>query len=218
MAMNAPSYSVTKEPASGPAYRIVTERLVIRCWEPRDAPMLSAAIEASKEHLRPWMPWAKDLNDVDSVYQRLRKFRADFDLGTNFVYGVLDRGETMVLGGTGFHPRVGPGALEIGYWVHVDHVGRGYATELAAALTKVAFEVNGVHRVDIHVDPANARSVAVPRKLGFTREATLRSRLVRHDGTYADSTIWTMLREEYEASSVKAARVEAFDGMGRRMV
>ena len=42
-----------------PPYRIVTERLVLRCWEPRDAAALKEAVDASLDHLRPWMPWAQ---------------------------------------------------------------------------------------------------------------------------------------------------------------
>lgn len=42
-----------------PPYRIVSERLVIRCWEPPDAPLLKDAIDSSLEHLQPWMPWAQ---------------------------------------------------------------------------------------------------------------------------------------------------------------
>ena len=41
-------------------YRIVTERLVLRCYDPTDAPLLKAAIDGSLEHLRAWMPWAYD--------------------------------------------------------------------------------------------------------------------------------------------------------------
>ena len=43
----------------GPAYRIHTQRLVLRCWQPTDAPLLKAAIDANLEHLRPWLPWAQ---------------------------------------------------------------------------------------------------------------------------------------------------------------
>ena len=45
---------------SPPPYRIETDRLTIRCWEPRDAPLLKQAVDASLDHLRPWMPWARD--------------------------------------------------------------------------------------------------------------------------------------------------------------
>jgi ribosomal-protein-serine acetyltransferase len=66
-----------------------------------------------------------------------------------------------------FH-RQGPGTLDLGYWVHVDHTGTGYATEMARALTAAAFDVPGIERVEIHHDKANVRSRAVPRALGFT--------------------------------------------------
>ena len=74
-----------------------------------------------------------------------------------------------VVGGCGLHRRSSPDTLEIGYWIHVDHLRRGYATELARGLTTAAFEVDGVDRVEIHHDKANVRSAAVPRALGFTR-------------------------------------------------
>jgi len=46
---------------------------------------------------------------------------------------MLDATETGVLGEVGLMPRIGPGALEIGYWVHIDHVGRRLATEASHA-------------------------------------------------------------------------------------
>jgi hypothetical protein len=39
----------------GPAYRIHTKRLIIRCWRPKDAPLLKLAIDESLDHLRQWM-------------------------------------------------------------------------------------------------------------------------------------------------------------------
>src|ERR1700759_5294954 len=38
-----------------PPYRIETERLVLRCWNPADAEALKEAVDASIEHLLPWM-------------------------------------------------------------------------------------------------------------------------------------------------------------------
>ena len=86
------------------------------------------------------------------------------------MYGVLLDGQPI--GGTGLHRRAGPDTLEIGYWIHVDHIGRGYATELSAGLTDLAFTVDGIEHVEIHHDAANVRSAAVPRKLGFAHVAT----------------------------------------------
>ncbi len=174
-------------------YRIHTSRLVLRCWNPADAPLLQAAINASIAHLRPWMPWAaNEPTDLATKVALLRRFRGEFDLDKDYVYGIFDRTETAVLGGTGLHTRAGAGALEIGYWVHADHIHRGIATETAAALTRAAFELANVRRVEIHCDAANTRSAAVPRKLGFVHEATLRQQSVVGEPP-GDAMIWTLL-------------------------
>jgi RimJ/RimL family protein N-acetyltransferase len=206
-------------PFPGPAYRIHTQRLVIRCYDPVDAPLLSEAITASLEHLKPWMPWAYfEPEELQAKIQRLRTFRARFDLGEDFVYGIFDREEKRVLGGTGLHTRVGEGAREIGYWIHADFINQGLATESSAALVRVAFEVDGVQRVEIHCDPENVRSAAVPRKLGFTHEATLRSRVPLSEKRRRDSMIWTLFKDDYPNSLAAKVPIEAFDVVGRRIL
>ncbi len=148
---------------------------MVRCWQPADAGLLKEAVDASLDHLRPWMPWANhEPTGLDAKIATLRTFRGKFDLGQDFVYGIFNREETLVLGGTGLHTRPGRGAREIGYWIRADAINRGLATEVAAALTRVAFEIDHVRRVEIHCAPDNVRSAAVPAKLGYRHEATLR--------------------------------------------
>ncbi len=198
------------------AYRIQTDRLLIRCYSPEDAPKLKEAIDASLDHLRPWMPWAKDDPEtLDAKVELLRRFRGNFDLGNDFIYGIFSPEDSVVLGGVGLHPRVGPNALEIGYWVRAGRIGKGLATEAAAALVRVSFEVHKVGRVEIHCDPVNIRSAAIPRKLGFTLEATLRRRAVRPDGSDRDTMIWSLFATDYIESAASRARVAAFDAGGR---
>ena len=202
----------------GPAYRVHTPRLVIRCWEPRDAPLLSAAVEASLEHLRDWMPWvAAEPKGLDARIDDLRRFRGNFDLGVDMMYAIFDRPEVRVLGGAGLHTRAGE-RREIGYWVHADHVGRGLATEAAAALTRIAFEVERVRRLEIRCDPLNTRSSAIPAKLGFRHEATLRGDAVAPDGGARDTMVWGLLADEYPESPSTASIVEAFDAAGRQIL
>jgi RimJ/RimL family protein N-acetyltransferase len=203
----------------GPAYRIVTERLVIRCWNPADAALLKAAADGSTAHLRPWMPWATvEPQPLDARVQYLRRCRGEFDLGKDFTYGVFDPAETVVIGGTGLHTRQGPGVREIGYWIRGDEGGRGYATEVASALARVAFEIDKVARVEIHCARENTRSAAVPRRLGFVHEATLRGRIRDADEKAHDSMIWTMLVDEYPGSIPSRAALEAYDVIGQRIL
>jgi RimJ/RimL family protein N-acetyltransferase len=192
---------------------------VIRCWDPRDAPLLKDAIDSSLEHLRPWMEWARE--EPQSLAEKtalLRRFRGQFDLGRDFVYGIFDRGEREALGGTGLHPRAGDDSLEIGYWIRASRIGQGLATETSAALTRVALEVCGVDRVDIRVDPANAASLAIPRKLGFSEEGTLRRRLPSpQGGARRDLTLFSLFHDELAGTPAAAAEVEAYDVLGERI-
>ncbi len=62
---------------------------------------------------------------------------------------------------------------EVGYIVHPDHQGRGYATEAVGVLLRVAFDELDLHRVVGRVEARNAPSARVLEKLGMRREAHL---------------------------------------------
>lgn len=200
-------------------YRIETERLVIRPYDPQDAPLLKDAVERSREHLWPWMDWTPaEPEPLDDVVQRLRSFRAQFDADENWIMGIWAHDESTLLGGTGLHPRGGDGSLEIGYWVAVDAIGQGIATEATAVLARVCVELLDRDRVDLQIKPSNERSVNVARKLGFTHEATLRRRLPTRGGEpRADSMIFTLLREELADSPCMAYAYTAYDVLGNQL-
>jgi RimJ/RimL family protein N-acetyltransferase len=189
----------------------------VRCWEPRDAPLLKEAVDSSLGHLRPWLPWAHDEpQSLEEKVELLRRFRGQFDLGQDFVYGIFSADESEAVGGSGLHTRRGEGAFEIGYWVRESRAGQGLCTEAVAALTRVGFEVCGVERIEIRVDPENAPSLAIPRKLGFVEEGTLRGILDGPDGTAMarDGIVFALLRGELEGSPAAQARFRAFDAAG----
>jgi RimJ/RimL family protein N-acetyltransferase len=201
-----------------PAYRIETKRLIVRCWEPKDAALIREAIAESREHLLPFMPWASDEpQSVEQKVELMRRFRGLFDRGEDYVYGIFDRDESRVVGGTGLHTRLKDNALEIGYWLHKDFINQGLVTESTAALTKVAFEIYHVERVEIHCAVENLASAAVPRKLGYVHEAT-RRRMGFAYGKTCDSMIWTLFADEYPATPCAAAKIKAFDIIGKQLL
>jgi len=191
---------------------------VIRCYEPGDAPLLKDAVDSSLEHLRPWMPWAEDEpQTLEQKTELLRLFRSQFDAGENFVYAIFSADEAQQLGGSGLHPRIEPGGLEIGYFVRASATRQGFITESTAAITRVGFEVCGADRVEIRIEPGNEASFGVPRKLGFLEEATLRRRLPgREGGPLRDVTIFTMFREDFDPAV--APNIRAFDARGERLI
>jgi RimJ/RimL family protein N-acetyltransferase len=202
-------------------YRIETDRLVIRCYDPGpDAPLLKDAIDSSHEHLLPWMPWMQfEPQTLAEKVDLLRAFRAGFDADENYAYGIFTRDESRQLGGAGLHPRGGPASLEIGYFIRADALRQGYATEVTAVLARAAVDVCGVKRVDVQIDPANERSVGIPRKLGFTLEGTLRRRLPPKEegGERRDSMLFTMLAEELPDSPCAAYGYTAYDVAGNKL-
>ena len=192
----------------------------MRCWEPRDAPLVKEAIDSSLDELRQWMPWA--LNEPQTLEEKvelLRTFRGQFDLGENFVYGLFSRDESEVVGGSGFHRRVGEGAFEIGYWIRSSRAGQGLATEVTAALTRVGFEVCQVDRIEIHCEPENERSIRIPRKLGYAEEALLRRRLyAAPGGEPRDAIVFSLFRADYPHTPAASAQLEAYDARGERVL
>lgn len=203
---------------SNPAYRIETKRLLLRCYNPSDAPLLAESVTENVEHLRPWMPWVhSEPEPIEEKVARLKRFRGMFDLGQNFVYGIFDPKDTKLIGGTGLHPRLGSEELEIGYWIHKDYVNQGLVTESTAALIKVAFELIQVHRIEIHCDPANVASAAIPRKLGFRHEGTLRAKTRFLEG-WSDSMVWGLLETDYPDSPSSKAEIRVFDANGQQVL
>lgn len=152
-------------PAGSPAAALSAPPVRLRRWRPEDLDPLERELDHSRAHLAEWLPWA-GAADRQSLAHFLLASQASFDARTDFGYAVWDQAATLV-GGAGLHARRGPGALEIGYWIAVDRIGRGYATAAARALTEAALALGDVERVVIRCDEANTRSAAVPRKLGY---------------------------------------------------
>jgi len=201
-----------------PAYRIETERLVIRCYGPSDAKLLADSVAENVEHLKPFMPWAhNEPESFEEKEKRILRVRGMFDMQRDYTYGIFNPEETKLLGGTGLHTRLGAHELEIGYWMHKDHINKGLITESTSALIQVAFEIIHVHRIEIHCDPSNLASASIPRKLGFTHEGTLRQKTPFLDH-WSDSMIWGLLETEYPNSPASKIKIKTFDAHGKSLL
>ncbi len=156
-------------PRIDPPERIDAGPIVLRRAAVTDAAPLARAVGESLEHLRPWMPWATP--EAATVAAQTARLAGGGWGPTDHTY-LMVAGDGGIVGACGLHRRTGADRLEIGYWVHAGHTGRGYATAAAAALTTTALALPGIERVEIHCDEANAASAAVPRRLGYELERT----------------------------------------------
>jgi len=200
-------------------YRIETERLVVRAYAPSDAQMLRDTTARCREHLLPSMPWARlEPQTLDQKLELILHFRARFDARRDYILGIFDAASGQLVGGTGLHPRLGPGAIEIGYWITPENEGRGLCTEAVSALCRVAFDGMRIDLVAIRMDPTNLRSERIPVKLGFTKEGLLRRSFRDPADKPRDVLQYTLLDTEFQAAAWRQETLEsmrAFDAAGR---
>ncbi|MDF0531050.1 GNAT family N-acetyltransferase [Tsukamurella sp. 8F] len=139
--------------------------VILRRFRTEDAEELRDAVAASYDELHPWMPWASappNLEDQREFIDRMSQWPSP---GGSFAYGIFSAGK--VSGVVGIEDRVGPGALEIGYWRRTGAGGRGIVTRAAGAVTAECLRLPAIGRVEIHCDASNMASAAVARRLGY---------------------------------------------------
>ena len=189
--------------------RIRTPRLFLRAYREGDAEALFNAMQSSYEHLNRWMDWVRTgPKSVDEQRLKLRELRRSTLAGTGAAYAMFLNDETTLIGSIGLHPRIGAGALEVGYWIANDHARHGYTSEAAAALTKIGFETHNVRRMEIHTSPQNVASFGVARKIGYQHHTIVRQCVLSDVSPVRDDTIWAMNREQYAQSPAAAITIE----------
>lgn len=131
-----------------------------------DTQALHDAVKASFAELHPWMPWCTEPVELSDQREFIERSETGWSEQTTFNWLIVDAGGHLI-GTIGLMDRVGPGGLEVGYWLRTDATGRGVMTRAAARVTDIALGLPGVERVEIHCDAANVASSAVPRRLGY---------------------------------------------------
>lgn len=179
---------------------IVSKRIIVRPYRAGDGAALHEAITASREHLKPTMPWAHREDTPEQTEALVRRFDANWRLREDMTCGIWRREDGRYLGGSGLH-RIDwhVRRFEIGYWIRADEEGKGYVTEAASLLCDLCFGLLEAARVFIRCDAKNHRSAAVPRRLGFEQEALLRNEGRNTDGELYDMLIFGMTPERWGA-------------------
>jgi len=183
--------------------RLECERLVVRPYAVDDAATYLALCLRNKAHLLPYEEGNPALGVTTHAEAEvlLRAFSADWTARRAFFLGAWarDTGELVAQVYVGVVSWTLP-ELEIGYFVDVDHEGRGLATEAVGAALVYAFEHLGAQRVRLYCDETNARSWRLAERCGFVREGHLRQTQRRArlaDGTWGGDYVYGLLREEY---------------------
>jgi len=180
------------EPQSAPCSIALVDGRWLRLLEESDAQELYAVIQANRDRLARWMPWAagQTFEDTLAFIQRTREQLANND---GFQTAVIEDGR--IVGMVGFHAvSWDHRSTSIGYWLAEAAQGRGTMTRAVQTLLDHAFGVWQLHRVEIRAAVNNTRSRAIPERLGFNQEGVLRA-AERIGKRYTDQVVYAMLNE-----------------------
>jgi len=179
---------------------IKTERLLLRAYEAGDGAWYYTMSLHNREHLMRYEAEnpAVSLTCIDDAESLMQDFAEEWSGGAYLFLGAFER-ET----GT-FVAQIYVGCrnvelpeYEIGYFVDVDHEGRGFVTEAVGAIIKLLFETIGALRISINCDDTNLRSARVAERCGMLREGHIRQNRRNPDGSVSGTLHYGMLREEY---------------------
>ena len=163
----------------------------LRPFVESDAEELFALTERNHAHLEPWLPWVPLTTSAADSLDFIRATRRQLEDDEGMQLALVDA-DGAIAGVAGFHRFDWQNrATTIGYWLSADRQGRGLMTAAVRALVAHAFDERGLHRIEIAAAVDNARSRAVPERLGF-REVGVRRGAER----YLDLVVHALLETD----------------------
>ena len=178
----------------------VRENLIMRTLSASDATAIYATIDANRQYLREWLPWVDASKSPADTVAVITDWAANFERQTDIVLGIY--ADDTYVGNMGLHGIKSPtNSAEIGYWLAENQQGRGIITACVAALTDFAFNALELNRIQIRCAEGNAKSRAVPERLGYAQEARFTDG-ERLYGVYHDLIVYCIVRRNWRHSGV----------------
>ncbi len=170
--------------------------LALRLVQPDDAEELFGLVDANRQHLRQWLAWVDRTTKVEHISGFIASQVAAAEQGAGYVWAIRLSGS--VVGVVGFNTVDWANRkVAIGYWLASDAMGRGIMTRACRALTDHAFSELDLNRVVIAASSGNARSRAIPERLGFTQEGLFREAEWLYD-RYVDHVVYAGLSRDWD--------------------
>jgi ribosomal-protein-serine acetyltransferase len=168
----------------------------LRLLEERHAPALFKLVDQERVRLREWLPWVDATRTEDDTLSFIRSVLEQFASNHGFTTGVWNR--DRLAGTVGLH-RIDwlNRRVEIGYWLAREFQGRGVMTDACRAILKYVFYELELNRVEIRCAEGNAKSSAIPYRLGFTLDGQLRDAQVVN-GRPHDLLVFGMLKRDWK--------------------
>lgn len=170
--------------------------LLLRPWQPDDAPALHAAVQESLETVGRWLPWCHAGYDLDEAQSWIRHCREGWANDEHFAFGVFERANGALLGSVGLNQRNRMHkSASLGYWVRQSRQGQGIARRAARLAARFGFEKLGLVRIEIVALVDNHASRRTAEQAGAQFECIARHRLWVRDEA-CDAAVYAVVPED----------------------
>jgi ribosomal-protein-serine acetyltransferase len=175
--------------------RVVDAEIMLMSLEEKHAGELFRLVDGNRAYLRQWLPWLDSNTSVTDNEEFIRRSHERFSKREGVTAGIWYKGALAgVISFVSLDMANRSGV--IGYWLAAEHQGKGLATRACAALIDYGFEDLCLNRIVIRAATDNRRSLAVPQRLGFTREGVERQAEWVND-RFLDLVVFSLLRDEW---------------------
>jgi ribosomal-protein-serine acetyltransferase len=168
----------------------------MRLLEERHASEVFALINQDRAYLRQWLPWVDSTISEDDSLAFIRSVLQQFAAGESITAGIWSRGRFAGVIGTHKINSLFR-KVELGYWLGDSFQRQGIMTDCCRVMITHLFEERELNRVEICCADGNARSMAIPKRLGFQLEGKLRDGDFS-GGRHHDLLVFGMLRREWK--------------------
>ena len=174
---------------------LIDDELLLRSFEPEDAQELFRAIDASRTHLRPWLPWVDMSTKPEHTLEFIQRSKAQQHQQEAIALGIIYN--RSIIGGIGMHnhDRVLKKA-QLGYWIAKEYEGKGIMQKSLDAFLDFLFGKLALNKVEIHFMTGNRRSAHVAERAGFKVEGIIRQSYLMN-GAYHDVVVTGLLKNEW---------------------
>lgn len=169
------------------------ERITLREMEERD--WIDVHSYASRPSVCQYQPWGPNTEEESQIFVRQVLSDATRNPRSRFVFAVIENNVLIGAGELNIRSLTNREG-EIGYIVHPDYWGKGYATEVATLLINFGFDTLSLHRIFATCDPRNVGSSKVLGKVGMTQEGRMRENMLLEEG-WRDSILYSVLDSEW---------------------
>lgn len=165
----------------------------------QDTEAVFALTNGSREYLRQWLPWLDAVQSAEATQAFIANGLEQLARNNGFQAGIWHGRQLM--GCIGLHGIDWANRYTaLGYWLGQPFQGRGLMTQATRGVIDLVFSHYGLNRIEIRAAVGNAKSRAIPERLGFRQEGIIRDAEWLYDH-YVDHAVYGLLRADWQPAS-----------------